>query len=78
MFATTNLIFNLKINHVFLKKFNYIFKLKTPKTFLSFPGLIEHYPELNVQPSQTLDRLVRERKFGQKSGQGFYKYRAKM
>lgn len=44
----------------------------------SFPGLIEHYPELDVKPSKTLDRLVRERKYGQKSGEGFYKYKAKM
>jgi 3-hydroxyacyl-CoA dehydrogenase len=38
-------------------------------------GLIEHYPDLDAKPSKTLDELVKQGHYGQKSGQGFYNYR---
>lgn len=41
-------------------------------------GMIEHYPELHVSPSKMLDRLVSQRKFGKKSGEGFYRYKSKI
>lgn len=41
-------------------------------------GIVKHYPDMNMNPSRTLDHLVGQKKFGRKSGEGFYKYKSKL